>query len=179
MPTCVLTCPCCVTICLHAPSPLPPPCCRKRPKASSSEWDSVEATPAAANLWDATPGGALGGATPGPNSWDATPGAGLGAGGSSRWDATPGAGLGTGATPAPRRNRWDETPAAVSDKPAAEKSTVWSGRGECACACDRWKHCYSCCITPCDTRRGQRPGLQAVSLKQAHPQGGMATHSCH
>ena len=85
---------------------------RKRPKASS-EWDTVEATPAAANRWDATPGGALGGATPAPNSWDATPGAALG-GGSSRWDATPGAGLGTGATPAPRRNRWDETPAAVS-----------------------------------------------------------------
>lgn len=85
--------------------------CRKRAKAESSEWDTgVEATPAAANRWDATPGGALGGATPGPNSWDATPGAALGG---SKWDATPGAGL-TGATPAPRRNRWDETPAAVS-----------------------------------------------------------------
>jgi hypothetical protein len=86
---------------------------RKRPKADAggSEWDTgVEATPAAGNRWDATPGGALGGATPGPNSWDATPGAALGG---SKWDATPGAGL-TGATPAPRRNRWDETPAAVS-----------------------------------------------------------------
>lgn len=108
----------------HAP---PPFClCRKRPKAESSSWDAVEATPAVANRWDATPGGALGGATPGPNSWDATPGGGLGGGGSkwdatpggglggggSKWDATPGAGL-TGATPAPRRNRWDETPAAV------------------------------------------------------------------
>lgn len=90
-----------------------PPTRRKRPKADGgSEWDTgVEATPAAGNRWDATPGGALGGATPGPNSWDATPGGALGGG--SKWDATPGAGL-TGATPAPRRNRWDETPAAVS-----------------------------------------------------------------
>jgi hypothetical protein len=93
---------------------------RKRPKADSGGWDAVEATPAVANRWDATPGGALGGATPGPNSWDATPGAHLG-GSSSKWDATPGASL-TGATPAPRRNRWDETPAAVSD--------LWGGCGD-------------------------------------------------
>lgn len=94
----------------------------KRPKADAgSDWDSVEATPAAANRWDATPGGALGGTTPGPNAWDATPGA---AAGGSRWDATPGAALG-GATPGTvRRNRWDETPAAdlgVGATPAAEK----------------------------------------------------------
>jgi splicing factor 3B subunit 1 len=89
------------------------PCSKRAKPDGASEWDSVEATPAAANRWDATPGSALGGATPGPNTWDATPGAAAAAGG-SRWDATPGAGLG-GATPAARRNRWDETPAAVSE----------------------------------------------------------------
>ncbi|WIA10471.1 hypothetical protein OEZ85_010662 [Tetradesmus obliquus] len=100
----------------------------KRPKADGgSDWDSVEATPAAANRWDATPGSALGGATPGPNTWDATPGAAAAAAGSSRWDATPGANLG-GATPAARRNRWDETPAAdmgASATPAAKKRSRW------------------------------------------------------
>lgn len=85
--------------------------CSKRAKPES-DWDAVEATPAAANRWDATPGGALGGATPGPNAWDATPGA---AAGGSRWDATPGAAM--GATPGARRNRWDETPAQVSQVP--------------------------------------------------------------
>eukprot|EP00879_Flechtneria_rotunda_P007341 GHRR01007702.1.p1 GENE.GHRR01007702.1~~GHRR01007702.1.p1 ORF type:complete len:901 (+),score=370.22 GHRR01007702.1:192-2894(+) len=112
----------------------------KRPKPDAgSDWDSVEATPAAVNRWDATPGAALGGATPapntwdatpgaamegatpGPNAWDATPGAAAPAGG-SRWDATPGAGV--GATPGARRNRWDETPAVdpgVGATPAAEK----------------------------------------------------------
>lgn len=88
--------------------------CSKRSKPES-DWDAVEATPAAVNRWDATPGSALGGATPGPNSWDATPGgAAAAAAGGSRWDATPGAAVG-GATPGTvRRNRWDETPAQVS-----------------------------------------------------------------
>jgi hypothetical protein len=102
-----------VLMCVAAASCLT---CSKRAKPEGgSDWDSVEATPAAANRWDATPGSALGGATLGPNTWDATPGAAAAAGG-SRWDATPGAGLGSGATPAAaaRRNRWDETPAAVS-----------------------------------------------------------------
>jgi len=86
----------------------------KKPKAGGSDWDAVEATPAAVNRWDATPGAGLGSATPGPNSWDATPG--HAAAGGSRWDATPGAGGGgVDATPSTRRNRWDETPAAVRE----------------------------------------------------------------
>jgi hypothetical protein len=108
--------------CVAVAPTLPPHHHRKRPKADSGGWDAVEATPAVANRWDATPGGALGGATPGPNSWDATPGAHLGGG--SKWDATPGASL-TGATPAPRRNRWDETPAAVS--------ALWDACGGAIC----------------------------------------------
>lgn len=102
---CSISVCCCPACCIILP-------CRKKPKADGgSDWDAVEATPAAVNRWDATPGAALGGATPAPNSWDATPG--HAAAGGSRWDATPGAGVGTEATPA-RRNRWDETPAAVS-----------------------------------------------------------------
>eukprot|EP00775_Hariotina_reticulata_P007118 gene7118-7332_t len=94
----------------------------KKPKASGSDWDAVEATPAAVNRWDATPGAGLGSATPGPNTWDATPGHAAAAGG-SRWDATPGAGV-VDATPGTRRNRWDETPAAdlgVGATPGLEK----------------------------------------------------------
>lgn len=97
---------------LHLPPPLST--CSKRPKgeAGGSEWDAVEATPAAVHRWDATPGAGLGSAPAGANSWDATPGGASAAAAGSRWDATPGAGLGS-ATPGARRNRWDETPAAV------------------------------------------------------------------
>lgn len=116
--------------CRHSNHHQPDRCClcpavcskRAKPDAGGSDWDSVEATPAAANRWDATPGGALGGATPGPNAWDATPGS--AAAGGSRWDATPGAALG-GATPGTvRRNRWDETPAAVSEWPGSAVLSV-------------------------------------------------------
>ncbi len=75
-------------------------CCRKR---SKSEWDTAGETPAVSR-WDATPGRAEEGATPG--RWDQTPG---GAGGSSRWDATPTPGR-DAMEPTPRKNRWDETP---------------------------------------------------------------------
>lgn len=71
----------------------------------TSEWDTVEATPALGSRWDATPGVGLGGgATPAWGDGGTTPAA-----GGSRWDATPGG----QAAPTPRRNRWDDaTPSA-------------------------------------------------------------------
>jgi hypothetical protein len=108
-----------------SPCPRPPPpapCASSKRSKPASDWDSVEATPASVNKWDATPGLGL---TPAPNQWDATPGAG-GSGG-SRWDATPSAAAEGGggsrwdATPAAagggaRRNRWDATPAVSAAK---------------------------------------------------------------
>eukprot|EP00887_Chlorella_sp_A99_P006158 scaffold22.g6158.t1 len=88
----------------------------KRPRveggaaAACSEWDAVEATPAASR-WDATPGQAP---TATPGRWDKAPG-GEGGTRASRWDATPapGSGAAPAETPAAggKRSRWDATPA--------------------------------------------------------------------
>mmetsp|Transcript_14475 Transcript_14475/g.21768 ORF Transcript_14475/g.21768 Transcript_14475/m.21768 type:complete len:1246 (+) Transcript_14475:160-3897(+) len=86
------------------------------PVVSKSEWDKVDATPAASNgsgassRWDVTPAAPSGAATKTRSRWDETP---VATGGSS-WDAPTPSGDMSGATPTPggskKRSRWDETP---------------------------------------------------------------------